>query len=158
MIEKWPDIIDETNIVSGIRKRKPRGFKVQSDNDDSCSESDIEESTFRYICDSDNEGSDFKDDSIIPIPPFYESIPDGWGWIAANVLPVSVYDLSASVENDLRSVTSTMSRAESTVAAFSLYRDLREAEEDADFDRVLKKLHSEWNICGASVSPKSSCV
>jgi len=77
-------------------------------------------------------------DGVIEIPP--KSIGP---WLVASLLPRYA---------DQISVDSTMSIAESTVSRFSIYRELRDASLDEDFQKILKTMMTEWTFVGACVS------
>ncbi|KIM77105.1 hypothetical protein PILCRDRAFT_77105, partial [Piloderma croceum F 1598] len=125
-----------------LRRRRVRGYSVDPDNedmDDECSIEDdpddycfVEEDTLLEPADLDCA------DGVIGIPP--KSIGP---WLVASLLPRYV---------DQISVESTMSAAESTVSRFSIYRELRDASLDEDFEKVLKTMMTEWTFVGACVS------
>jgi hypothetical protein len=50
------------------------------------------------------------------------------------------------------SVSSSISLASSTFDTLTFHRELREAQLDSDFDRIIVKLAHEWYYVGASVS------
>jgi hypothetical protein len=70
-------------------------------------------------------------------------IPSIGSWLVASLLPRYV---------DQVSIESTMSVAESTVSRFSIYRELRDASLDEDFEKVRKAMMTEWTYVGGCVS------
>jgi len=60
--------------------------------------------------------------------------------------------LPSSYVSDNVSVASGASFASSTFDTLTYHRELREAQVDSDFDRILARLISEWYYTGASVS------
>lgn len=60
--------------------------------------------------------------------------------------------LPSSYISDNVSVASGASFASSTFDTLTYHRELREAQVDSDFDRILARLISEWYYTGASVS------
>ncbi|PCH34472.1 hypothetical protein WOLCODRAFT_135730 [Wolfiporia cocos MD-104 SS10] len=64
------------------------------------------------------------------------------GWLSAMSLPLHV---------DQISVHGSLSLAESIVDSFAPYRELQEATLDADYDKVLGRLLTEWYVVGASL-------
>jgi hypothetical protein len=102
---------------------------IEDDPDDYCF---VEEDTLLEPADLDCA------EGVIGIPPI--SIGP---WLVASLLPRHV---------DQISVESTMSVAESTVSRFSIYRELRDASLDEDFEKILKTMMTEWTFVGACVS------
>ena len=75
----------------------------------------------------------------------YSHLPSTVSVILPSLLPLTYVA-------DNVSVTSGASLASSTFDTLTYHRELREAEMDSDFDRILGKLLSEWYYTGASVS------
>ena len=63
-------------------------------------------------------------------------------WFAASILPS--YTETISIESQASTV-------DSIVDSFSPYRELREAQLDSDYERVLTELRAEWRFVGGSV-------
>jgi hypothetical protein len=125
-----------------LRRRRVRGYSVDPDNEDMDEECSIEDDFDNYCIDEEDTLLEPADldcaDGVIEIPP--RSIGQ---WLVTSLLPSHV---------DQISVESTMSVAESTVSRFSIYRELRDASLDEDFEKVLKTMMTEWTFVGACVS------
>lgn len=85
-----------------------------------------------------------------------------WGWIAASLLPSHIQDVQTQKQQSYPSygdrpirtdsmngsVRSTMTLAQRSVASFTVYADLREADHDEEYETVFKRLQSEWTFIG----------
>jgi len=122
-----------------LRKRRIRGYSVDPDNEDMDEECSIEDDLDDYCFIEEDTLLEPGDldcaDGVIEIPP--KSIGP---WLVASLLPRYA---------DQISVDSTMSIAESTVSRFSIYRELRDASLDEDFQKILKTMMTEWTFVGA---------
>jgi hypothetical protein len=121
------------------QKRRVRGYSVDPDNED-MDECSIEDDDFDHTCFEEDPLLQSPEcaDSVIQVPP----LPIG-SWLVASLLPRYV---------DQRSVDSTMSVAESTISRFSIYRELREASLDEDYENIKTAMMTEWTYVGACVS------
>lgn len=137
---------------SGLRQRKIiKGYCINSEEERSgesdcyLSEGETEETK---VCDS--WASTPSDES--PISPLdtleiraYTHVPSTVSVIFPSLLPLTYVA-------DNVSITSGTSLASSAFDTLTYHRDLREAQMDSDFDRILGRLLSEWYYTGASVS------
>jgi hypothetical protein len=85
----------------------------------------------------------FAEDDVVT-----HQVGGGFGWLFPSLLP--------QYTADQISVTSTMSVAESALDTITMYRELREASLDSQFEAILVRLQSEWAYVGASVCESSS--
>lgn len=93
-------------------------------------------------------------------PTATPSYPPGFitrsiSWIAASALPtryVSQADNASTVPTESTSDRSTRSAAMSVVDSVTYWRELREAETDADLERTVGMLQNEWYYVGTLVS------
>lgn len=85
-----------------------------------------------YISTNPNDSS-----SVTIVPPPSED------WIAPRVLPRYV---------DQMSLAGSFTVAETALDYFAPYKELSEASEDSEFEKVLGRLLTEWYVVGASVS------
>jgi hypothetical protein len=138
----------------GLRRRKiVKGYCINSEEERS-GESDFclseGESEETKCCDS-LESSTPSDES--PITPHLDTLeiraythaPSTVSVILPSLLPLTYVA-------DNVSITSGASLASSAFDTLTYHRDLREAQMDSDFDRILGRLLSEWYYTGASVS------
>jgi hypothetical protein len=75
----------------------------------------------------------------------YTHVPPAVSIIFPSLLPLTYVA-------DTVSITSGASLASSAFDTLTYHRELREAQVDSDFDRILHRLLSEWYYIGASVS------
>jgi len=135
---------DPSDVSSPIKEGKPkrrriRGYSVDPDNEDMDDEYSIEGDFDDFYSEDDHLLQNAADldcvGGIIEVPPI--SIGS---WMVASLLPRYV---------DQISIESTSSVAESTVSHFSIYRELRDASLDEDFEKVKTAMMTEWTYVGA---------
>jgi len=120
-----------------LRRRRVRGYSVNPDHEDMDDELSIEDDfdTFPY-----SEDHTLLDHSTeLDCADNVSSVSMG-SWLVASLLPRYA---------DQTSMESTMSVAESTVSRFSIYRELRDASLDENFEKVLAAMMTEWTYVGA---------
>lgn len=147
----WASAVAEE--TPGLRRRKNvRGYYINSDEErsgesDCCfTEEETEESKTCKLWEppmSCDKQSTFQPDSLEIRTSIHTPI-------TVSVIFPSL--LPSSYVGDNVSVTSGASFASSTFDTLTYHRELREAQVDSDFDRVLARLISEWYYTGASVS------
>jgi hypothetical protein len=136
----------------GLRRRKrAKGYCINSDEERSgesdchLSEGEAEETKACYPWDpplsSDEPPTSHPDSLEIRT---YTHAPSAISIILPSLLPLTYV-------TDNISVASSASFASSAFDTLTYHRELREAQVDSDFDRVLAKLVSEWYYTGASV-------
>ena len=149
----WASAISE-ELPPGLRRRKKvKGYCVNSEDDRSG------ESDFPFSCSEaeDSQGCDTWEPPI-PYDESPNTYPDSFE-IRANTNAPSTISIilpsllpSSYVVSDNISVSSGISLASSTFDTLTFHRELREAQLDSDFERVIVKLAHEWYYVGASVS------
>jgi hypothetical protein len=147
----WASAISE-ELPPGLRRRKKvKGYCINSE-DDRSGESDC---PFSCSEAEDTQGCDTWEPPI----PYDESTtyPDSFEIRATTNAPSTISIilpslLPTSYVSDNISVSSGISIASSTFDTLTFHRELREAQLDSDFDRVIVKLAHEWYYVGASVS------
>jgi hypothetical protein len=152
----WANDVSE-KLPSGLRRRKVvKGYCINSEEErssesDCClSEGETEETK---ACDS-WEPSTPSDEC--PITPHLDTLeiraythaPSTVSVILPSLLPLTYV-------TDNVSISSGASLASSAFDMLTYHCDLREAQMDSDFDRILGRLLSEWYYIGASVSQPS---
>ena len=149
----WESGVPE-KLPSGLQRRKIfKGYCIGSEEERS-GESDCCLSEGKT---EETKASDFWEPSIpsdeCPITPHldtleiraYTHVPSTVSVIFPSLLPLTYVA-------DNVSITSGASLASSAFDTLTYHRELREAEMDSDFDRILGRLLSEWYYTGASVS------
>jgi hypothetical protein len=148
----WASGVSE-KPASGLRRRKTvKGYCINSeeegsgDSDYCLSEGETEETKG---CDSWESATPSDESPISPLDTLeiraYAHVPSTVSIILPSLLPLTYVA-------DNVSVTSGTSLASSAFDTLTYHRDLREAQIDSDFDRILGRLLSEWYYTGASVS------
>jgi hypothetical protein len=148
----WASAISD-ELPPGLRRRKKvKGYCINSE-DDRSGESDCP-----FSC-SEAEDNQPCDTWEPPIP--YDESPNTYSdslEIRTNTNGPSTISiilpslLPTSYVSDNMSVSSSISLASSTFDTLTFHRELREAQLDSDFDRIIVKLAHEWYYVGASVS------
>ena len=149
----WASAISE-ELPPGLRRRKKvKGYCINSE-DDRSGESDFpfscSEAEHSQGCDTWEPPISY-DESSNTYPDSLEihantNAPSTISIILPSLLP------SSYVVSDNISVSSGISLASSTFDTLTFHRELREAQLDSDFERVIVKLAHEWYYVGASVS------
>lgn len=148
----WTSAISEA-LPPGLRRRKKvKGYCINSE-DDRSGESDC---PFSCSEAEDTQGCDTWEPPI-PYDESSNTYPDSLeihthtnGPSTISIILPSL--LPTSYVSDNISVSSGISIASSTFDTLTYHRELREAQVDSDFDRVIVKLAHEWYYIGASVS------
>jgi hypothetical protein len=148
--------------ASGVSEELPPGLRRRKSVKGYCINSEEERSGESDCCLSEGEteetkGCDSWEPSIpydeCPITPHldtleiraYTHVPSTVSVIFPSLLPLTYVA-------DNVSITSGASLASSAFDTLTYHRELREAQMDVDFDRILVRLVSEWYYTGASVS------
>jgi len=149
----WESGVSE-ELPAGLRRRKiAKGYCINSEEElsgesDCCrSEGETEETkpegSWEPSISSDEYPMTPQLDTLEIRP--YPNVPSTVSVILPSLLPLTYVADNASV-------TSGASLASSAFDTLTYHRELREAEMDSDFDRILVRLVSEWYYTGASVS------
>jgi hypothetical protein len=148
--------------ASGIFEEPPPGLRRRKTTKGYCIDSEEERSGESDCCISEGETEETKacgpwEPSIssdeYPTTPQLDTLEiRTYSHVSSSVSVIlpSLLPLTYVVDNV--SVTSGASFASSAFDTVTYHRELREAEMDSDFDRILGKLLSEWYYTGASVS------
>jgi hypothetical protein len=149
----WASAVSE-DPPAGLRRRRTNGYCINSEEErsgesDCClSEGEVEDIKTcnpREPPPYDDESSTIHPDSdFLEISP-YTRTPSVISIILPSLLPLTIVADNASA-------SSGTSFASSTFDTMTYHRELREAQVDSDFDRILARLLSEWYYTGASVS------
>ncbi|KAI0299943.1 hypothetical protein BC826DRAFT_719646 [Russula brevipes] len=134
------------------RKRSKKGYRIDSEEEEHSGESDCylsegEAEEAKACCpwdpplSSDEAPTSHPDSLEIRT---YTHAPSAISIILPSLLPITYV-------TDNISVTSSASFASSAFDTLTYHRELREAQVDSDFDRVVAKLVSEWYYTGASL-------
>jgi len=120
-------------------RRRVRSYSVDPNNEDLDEECSIEDDF------------DFVEEDRLLEKPLDLDCADGA--IKVPYIPIGSWLVASLLSRyvDQVSVESTMSVAKSTVSRFSIYRELRDASLDEDFEKVLAEM-MEWTYVGACVS------
>lgn len=125
---------DTTTEVQKLRRRRVRGFCVNSDDEGSEYSISSDELPRIEIHDSDcADEDDEQDDDGVKIPRTTT------GYLLASLLPQY-----ARNSQDNLSVASDMSVAESTISQVSLYQKFARGDSDEDFEAIQRELLMEW--------------
>ena len=127
-------LLDDIDPANGMRRRCGRitGYVIDSEEEDQTLDSCEDSREFDSFLDPFDESNDY----FIPATQSFIHR------IAASLLPTYT---------DQISINSTMSAAESFLETFSMYRELREACTDSEFERILSRQQAEWFYVGGSV-------
>jgi hypothetical protein len=148
----WASAISD-ELPPGLRRRKKvKGYCINSE-DDRSGESDC---PFSCSEAEDTQGCDVWEPPI-PYDESSNTFPHSLEICATTNAPSTISIilpslLPTSYVSDSISVSSGISVASSTFDTLTYHRELREAQLDSDFDRVIVKLAHEWYYAGASVS------
>ncbi|KAF8262783.1 hypothetical protein EI94DRAFT_1742765 [Lactarius quietus] len=143
----WAGAISE-ELSSGLRRRKKvKGYCMNSEDDRSG------ESDFPF---SGSEAEDTKECDVweppIPYDESSDTYPDSLKIRAPSTISIIFPSLlPTNYVSDNISVSSGISLASSTFDTLTYHRELREAEHDAHYDRIIIKLAQEWYYVGASL-------
>ncbi|KAI9432108.1 hypothetical protein H4582DRAFT_1128632 [Lactarius indigo] len=147
----WSSAISERPPPGLRRRKKLKGYCINSEEERSG------ESDYPF---SGSEAEDTKAGDIWEPPIAYDesldTYPDSLEISTITSAPSTISIilpslLPTSYVSDTISVTSGMSYASSTFDTLTYHRELREAQLDSDFDRILIKLVHEWYYTGASL-------
>lgn len=148
----WASGVSEDPPLGLRRRRKPKGYCINSEEEPS-GESDY--------CSSEAEPditktSESRNDSVLDdesLPHHRDTIEIRSHTHAPSTISIILPSLlPRAYVSDNVSVASGVSLASTAFDTFTYHRDLREAQVDSDFDRILARLIGEWYYTGASVS------
>jgi hypothetical protein len=148
----WTSAISE-ELPPGLRRRKKvKGYCINSEDDRSG------ESDYPFSCSEAEEDTKACDHWEPPIPydessnTYIDSLEIHTNTNAPSTISIILPSLlPTSYVSDNISVTSGISLASSTFDSITYHRELRDAEVDSDFDRIIIKLIHEWYYTGASL-------
>ncbi|KAF8880094.1 hypothetical protein CPB84DRAFT_1851933 [Gymnopilus junonius] len=116
---------------SGIRRRKVKGYAINSDDDISSYETDDEFSP-------ENQQDDH---SNTVLRQYINFDSGGDGWVAFSDLPLPLYTEKITVPPN-------MTRIERVLSSVTMYREMSAAEREEDFEPVARRLQAEWTFIG----------
>lgn len=141
--DTWPQEVEQTACADGHqlrrRRRRIKGYSLDSDAEDGNSSS------------SDSHMA--QNANYPPTPEPYEYPYVGFDEVESPQCTASSLGTPTPLPRYAERAVEdgSLSLAEAIVDSFAPYRELRHAELEADFDKVLGRLLTEWYVVGASV-------